>query len=289
MNLKNLLIGLITFLTTGILLSSCSSNESKPGNKIDLKLNLQEHIPYFYSTIVDQDISTSGISMHQNIVMDMKYEMLPSADSFKKLSVTYTRIAMKMNSPNGVIAFDSQDSVQNESSKGMSYLINKPFFIYFDQSGQYQKIEGISELLDSLGLEKQFADTSMFSMMRHSFDFYPAHSVSIGESWQKHTNMTMRDFKMDVDNKYTLQSVENNIATILVSAKINMPESTMEQNGMSIKLRMTGTMSGAMEISVPTGQVISGKTQQSIEGNMEAAGQKIPMSITSNISISSKK
>jgi len=99
----------------------------------------------------------------------------------------------------------------------------------------------------------------------------------------------MANFKFQLNNTYTLKSVENDIATVLVSSAMKIPGTEMEQNGMKMNISMDGKQSGAMEISVPTGQVLSGKIQQTIDGNMEAQGQKIPMSINGTINISSKK
>lgn len=270
--------------------SSCNSGKPGTGEKFDIKLNLPEGVAYLYNMVMDQEVSFSGMSMHQHLDMDLKYEMMHADDSMKKLSVLYDHIAMNMSGPQGEITFDSRDSGSSGPGPDMSSLrslINKPVFIYLDEKGRYQKTE--AAFLDSLLRDKPVADTALIAMVNRSFDFYPGQAVGIGESWHKKTSITMGNLAMEMDNTYTLKSVEHGIATILVTSLLSLPEKSMETNGMKVNINMTGKQSGAMEVMVSTGQVISGKTQQTIEGVMEGSGQKIPMSATGNISISSKK
>jgi hypothetical protein len=288
MMFRNTFRFLAILLFPAYLVSSCNSGKSDAGKKFDIKLNLPEGVSYLYSIGMDQEVSFSGMSMNQHIEMDLKYEMMPSDDSLKKLSVLYDHIAMNMSGPQGQVAFDSRDSVSSAPGMGnLRSLINNPLIIYLDEKGKYQKTE--AAFLDSLLQAQPAADTALIDLVNHSFDFYPGQEVAIGESWHKKTSIVMGNLAMEVDNTYTLKSVEHGIATILVNSQLSLPEKNMETNGMKVKVNWTGKQNGAMEVMVATGQVISAKTQQTIEGSMEGSGQSIPMSANGNISITSKK
>ncbi len=125
--------------------------------------------------------------------------------------------------------------------------------------------------------------------MQNSFDMYPGKVVKVGESWNKHTTMGVSGFNINMENTYTLKSITAGKATVGVVSEMKLPATDMNQGGMHMKMEMTGKQDGTMEIDVATGQIISGKTHQVINGKINVGGQEMPMDMAGDILISSKK
>ena len=87
-----------------------------------------------------------------------------------------------------------------------------------------------------------------------------------------------------------VKAVNGGKATIAVTSVMTLPATDMgAQAGIPMKMEMKGTQDGTMDVDVASGQIISGKTTQVINGKMTASGQEMPMDIKGDIVITSKK
>ncbi|PSK94395.1 hypothetical protein B0I18_101550 [Taibaiella chishuiensis] len=291
---------LVTAMALFVALSSCGSGKSGgSGEQAELKLNFKPGDKYLYSTDVSQTINTMGMSgMQQKVVMDMIYEVTASEAENKKLSITYDHIQMKSTTPMGAMEYDSRSGKKGENMLSfMDSLIGKSFSITLAPDGSIVKVENLGEMMSALPgdaatkaeLQKQFSDTAIRQMMQNSFDMYPGKPVKVGESWHKQSKMGVSGFNINMDNTYTLKSITNGKATVAVVSEMKLPATEMNQGGMQMKMEMTGKQDGNMEVDIATGQIISGKTHQVINGKINVGGQEMPMDIAGDIIISSKK
>ncbi len=300
---RQLFSALVAAMTLFVALSSCGSGKTgdtgNTGDQAELKLNFKPGDKYLYSTEVNQTINTMGMSgMQQKVIMEMIYEVTASEAANKKLSITYDHIQMKSTTPMGAMEYDSRSTKKGDNMLSfMDSLIGKSFSITLAPDGSIIKVENLGEMMASLPgdvatkaeLQKQFSDTAIRQMMQNSFDMYPGKVVKVGESWNKHTTMGVSGFNINMENTYTLKSITAGKATVGVVSEMKLPATDMNQGGMHMKMEMTGKQDGTMEIDVATGQIISGKTHQVINGKINVGGQEMPMDIAGDILISSKK
>jgi hypothetical protein len=298
-NLKQITFVILAAIGAAVLYPSCKSGTesgtTSTSGPIDLKLNFKTGEKFLYSTRVDQNIESMG-NMSQSMLMEMIYTYTGDEGGDKKLAITYDHVVMHSMSPMGKIDYDSKDTQPREKGTGlMDSLIGKSFTITVAPNGEIKKVEGMSDLINAMAktdggdaAANAFSDTTVRLMMQNSFDIYPGKPVKTGDTWVKKTQMGFATIKVDVENTYTLKSIDGNKATIAVTSVLSLPKTKMGPGG---SLEMNGTQKGTVDVDVTTGQILSGKTAQDIKGNMIVEGmqQPIPMNIKGDITITSKK
>lgn len=288
----------ITFLWLAALVSvmfflgSCSDKNKE----FDIKLAFAPGEQYLYTTEVAQKINSFGIEVKHSMGMDMIYEILDTANSFKHLKVTYDHINMSI----GDSQYDSKTAADTDEGFGfMSRFIGQSFELYIAPNGEIDRVEGLKDFISKLSdlneqtrseIESQFSDTSIRSMMQSSFDLYPGKPVKVGESWVKKSKMKVSGIQINVENTYTLQAVEGGKAIILVASTMDLPEMEMPTpHGAPMSIALQGKQNGSIDLELKTGQILNSKVSQNIKGNVQLSGQSMPMEIDGDITIKSKK
>jgi len=292
----------LAILLAFALLPSCKSGTDNgsgaTGDPVELKLNFRPGDKYLYSTEVKQKINMMGMSMDQNMTMEMIYSASGEEGGNKKLDITYDRIMLSMMSIGGKIDYDSRNPSGGDSSLAfVNSLVGKSFSISVAPNGDIVKVDGLSDLIGSFAaadpqtraaMESQFSDTAVRLMMQNSFDMYPGKAVKVGESWSKKSSMSFSGISVNVENTYTLKSVADGKATVGLVSVMDLPKMNMtDQAGMTMEMK--GKQEGSMEIELATGRIISGKTTQSINGKLGAGDKEMPMDINGDIVISSSR
>ncbi|WP_118974066.1 DUF6263 family protein [Taibaiella koreensis] len=288
-----------------LVLFSCKSGSenSGSGNAITIKINFKPGEKYLYTTKVNQKINSLNTTMDQSMVMEMVYAYEGEEGNNKKLKITYDHVAMSLTTPMGPVQYDSKTPEKSPADMAfMNELIGKSFSIKIAPNGDIAAVEGLGELIKSLSgnadgntraaMESQFSDTAIRMMMQNSFDLYPGKEIKVGESWGKKSVMGMglQGINVNMENTYTLKSISNGKATVAVVSAMNLPATDMSAAaGVPMQIRMNGKQEGTMELDINTGQILSGKTTQNIEGQISGGGQTIPMNITGDVLINSKK
>lgn len=287
-----------------LLLLSCGQSSKEP---VTLKLNFKPGEKYLYTTQVSQNINATvngmNSGMEQSMLMEMIYVYEGEEAGNKKLKITYDHVSMNLNTAMGPVQYDSRKpgSIASTDMAFMNNLIGKSFIIVVAPNGDIAAVDSLDALVNSLSanedanvrssLESQFSDTTIRMMMQNSFDMYPGKPVKVGESWSKKSVMAMGSFNINVnvENTYTLKSVDGGKATIALASAMSLPATDMSSaTGTPTQIQMSGNQEGTMEMDIATGQILSGKTTQKITGNI-SGGQSIPISITGDMTISSKK
>jgi len=288
-----------------LVLFSCKSESenSGNGNPITLKINFKPGEKYLYTTQVNQKINSMNTTMDQSMTMEMIYAYEGEEGENKKLKITYDHITMGLTTPMGPVQYDSKAPEKSPADMAfMNSLIGKSFGIKVAPNGDIAAVEGLGELIKSLSgatddntrsaMEGQFSDTAIRMMMQNSFDLYPGKPVKVGESWGKKSVMSMgfQGLNVNMENTYTLKSINSGKATVAVASAMNLPATDMSAAaGVPMQIQMNGKQEGTMELDIATGQILSGKTTQNIEGRISGGGQTIPMNINGDVVISSKK
>lgn len=267
---------------------SKNSLSSASGDAIELKFNIPNGSKFMYSTSLKQKVQMMGQNMTMNMVMDYLYNITGAENNNKNLSVSYDRIQMEMDAPGmGLTKYDSKDETAKDPSGGaFKNMVGKAFTMTVSPDGEIVNIDGLKDILPTGAAG--FDENTMKQTMQMSFNFYPDKPVKPGESWNKKTTMNIQVLTMSIDSKYTLKEVKGDNAIVSVDSKITMdPGTSSEMQGM--KMDMSGTQSGTMEVEIKTGQLLSGNLTQKISGKISAGGQEMPMDTNSDIVITGKK
>ncbi len=295
---NNFLKGLLLLSLVTLSFASCKGNNSDSsgsnagaqvsGDAVTLKFNLKEGQKYLYSSDMKQKTKSMGQEMTNNMLVDYIYEVKSSTGENKVLSVTYDRIKLDMNAMGQVMSYDSKDSSASKGmiAESMKDFKGKNFSVTIAPNGEIVKVDGFENLTNS---GTPINANSIKEMMENVFNIYPDKPVKIGEQWKKTMNLNMQTITMKIDMTYTLKEINGDKALFDVVGKITseLGKDMKEMAGM--KMEMSGTQSGNMEVEISTGMMISGKVQQVIKGKMTMAGQEMPMDITTDITTTGKK
>jgi hypothetical protein len=186
------------------------------------------------------------------------------------------------------------DKILANTFKG---LINKSFDVKFTPQGKVTSVTGMDEIMKSIeqsndnamakqmiaGLKQQFSDEAMKQTFEQSFNIYPGKPVNVGDSWNIKQSLNVSGTQTGTDTKYTLKSVNNNLAKVDVNSNISVNLSAVGAGG-----TLAGTMSGTMDVNVDTGLPVTSNITQDIKGNIEANGMNMPLAILSKIKYSMK-
>lgn len=286
---------------------SCKSGGGS--DTVDLKMNLQPGDKYAY--VMDMKMSIEQTAMgqtmktDQDMVMESTYDVTAGEGTDKKFTISYDRISMSMKNPMMSMEYDSKEGGKKDSMlNGMGMMLNKPFTMTVTEKGDIKKIEGLDQIIASVGttgtpqaeiIRKQvgamFNDTAIRSMMQQSLNIYPDKPVKTGDTWTKVMTINMGPIGMKIDNTYKLVSVTGGTAKVEVNSKISSNGGSMKEGVQEIKIDLTGDSKGSMDIDVASGLVTDSKIKQNIKGNMSVTGMPtpIPMTITSDTHITGKK
>ncbi len=262
--------------------SGAATGKSGSGDTYDLKFNLKPGTAYTYDMDVMQNVEAAGTNSTNNLYSKYTFNVKEAAAGNSKIEVIYDLMRMEMKSMGNTVKMSSED--QTPASEGFRNMVNKPFSMTVSPEGKVVSIDGW-ENIDKSGAMKA---EDLKQSMETSLNIFPNKAVKVGDTWKKDAAMSMQMFKMNISSTYTLTEVKGNTATISMDSEIKMgQDNNTESNGM--KMEMKGTQKGKMEVELSTGMTLSGNITQDIKGEMQAQGQKMPMSIKSEIKITGKQ
>ena len=275
-----------------------------------LSFNPEKGTKYEYHTEIVQNIKTTvmGQEVPAEMMMRINYQMeiLDKAEQGVTVQFTYNEIAHTVSSLYMKMGYDSKKPVENPSdidgmlSKMFGEMLGKSFLAVIAPDGSVQSISGMEaigermtnaiagdgQMIAQLGaqMKEQFNDSAMKNMLEQSFKFYPSNPVRVGNSWNIENATTISNINVVSKSKYTLRSINRNIAAVAVDTKIEMnPDSSaMEGN-------IGGTQKGSMTIDSRTGIPLTGKFTQNIKGSVKAQGVDVQMEIVSESKSTTKR
>ncbi len=299
----------LLLVAAGLITASAFQSCKSGGDAIDLKMNLQSGAKYGYvmdmKMTMEQSAMGQSAKTDQTMTMESTYDVVAGEGTGRKLTISYDRIAMSMRSPMGNMEYDSKDGGKKDTMLNIfGMMLNKPFSMYVSEKGDISKIEGLDNIIQSIGttgtpqdevMRKQIAgvfnDTAVRSMMQQSLNIYPDKAVKTGDTWIKSMNLNMGPFSLKLDNTYKLTSVNGGTAHIDIASKISSNEGTKQMAGQEMKINLEGDSQGKMDVDIASGLVIDSKINQKIKGSMKMTGMPVPIqtNINSDTHITGKK
>lgn len=278
-------------------------SEKPSQSAVFLQLNLKKGEKYNYNTktnqLIKQEVMGSEMTIKQQIEVGYLYDVIENDATGLHIKTTYQNIALHMEMPQKTLDYDSENNTDETNPlKNLGNLTGKSFDMYVSPEGRVTKVEGLQDILNSIGgdaatqqlLKQQFGDSAFIHMMDAALNIYPNKKVKTGETWQKNSLTPVAGMmNMALQSTYTLKSVSHNQANIDVQSNIQLSPLSNSSSPVSMEFHLQGTQQGNMQTDVLTGLVANGTIHQDISGEIVAQGMKIPMHITSEISITGKK
>ncbi|WP_114791664.1 DUF6263 family protein [Niabella yanshanensis] len=266
-----------------------------------LKFNPPDESQYAVA-LVSQTKMIQNI-MDQNMDMNMDYNLnstysIATEGSNKKLTLVYDKFDMNMQIMGQQVKMSSEDTdTTNEASAAFRALKGQSMSLLMNEYGKVLRIEGAEEMLNKMGgagqqqeaIKGVVGEDALKNMIEQSFGFYPKTPVKAGESWS--TEMSLKQpYIIAGSATYTLVKVEGKKAFIDFTGKLSTDSSaSMTSNGIEVNFAIEGTFSGSSEVDTDTGIPLKSVIQQKMKGNIEAGGQKIPMAVSSDITMTTAR
>ena len=267
-----------------LVLSGCGGpTEATQDGAVTLKFNVAPGNKFTYAAESTQHIDAPGQKIDQSITMVSSYAVQAGAGTSKNLTVSYDRVAMKMETMGQKLAYDSSDpSTSSSPLATMGRLVGKSFEIVLTDKGKVTSIKGVDALLDSMvdpanpnavamraQLSKSMNDSALRSSTEQAFNIYPSNPVKPGDTWSTTTSLAMGVLSMRVASTYKLNSVRNGRAYLGVTSKMT-GQGAMDMNG---------TQTGTLEVETATGMLADSKIAQTLTSKAGAPTAKIVTNI----------
>lgn len=216
-------------------------------------------------------IQMQGQSMDNNTDMTSTYkiEVTGNEGNSYNLTNTITNIKMNMNMMGQELKFDSdkQEDMDGQIGSAFKELINQPKQVKLNNTGKALSTE--SDSLSGIMKELNFDVDGFGSQL--AFQPLPA-SLKKGTTW---TDSTSGEGNSRTTT-YTIKEINGNIATITFTGNLST-QNTIEQAGMELKQKTTGTYSGEELVDIKTGVIQSNSSTTNASGSVTAMGQDLPI------------
>ncbi|HMR82268.1 MAG TPA: DUF6263 family protein [Niabella sp.] len=257
-----------------------------------------------YEALTSMKTKTLQNVMGQEMEYNMDYDInmsysITAEGANKRLNMTYDSLKMSMDVMGQTVNMDSNDTdSSNVANNAFKALKGQTVGVVLNPGGKVVKVDGFEELLQKSGedeMQKQtlqgvLGEEAMKNLVEQSFGFYPEKPVKVGDSWT--STFTLKNpYIISATNTYTLTKVEGSKAIIsTVSSLKTDSTSKMTSNNIEMLLDITGEVTGNTEVDIETGMPMITTVRQTLKGNIEVQGQKIPMAsgIDTQITVTKK-
>lgn len=257
--------------TIFLIFAAASSAFSFAQNSSLLKLIKGQQYLVENKIVTANTVQMQGQSMDNNTDMFSTYKIEITGQDGNKynLTNTITNIKMNVSMMGQEMSFDSDKEEDMNGQMGSAFkgMINQPKQVQLDKSGKVLTSEN-----DSLsGMMKELSFDAAGFGSQLAFQPLPA-NLKKGTTWT--------DTKDDEGNSrtttYAVKEINGNMATITFSGKLST-ENTIEQAGMELKQKTSGSYSGDEIVDIQTGIIQTNSTTTNAAGSVTAMGQDLPI------------
>lgn len=281
---------------------------------VSLELKLEKGKTYYERSVVEQRMTQEVMGQQQ--VMDFvvgigeKLDVL-DVDDKGNMQVRHTYIwsRFKQASPMMDVDYDSAGQMATPAgAEGFAALLGQSYTLRLSPKGEALDIKGVEEMAETVREKAPGADLSspgnpiatlldaetLKDMAENTLGIYPDKPVEPGDSWTR-TRLTRQGMVMIVNHKWTLQKLENGLATIRSSSSLKADPNgpPMQIEGMAMKLDLSGTQESTIQVQEATGLIASSQGHQELKGQIRIGGSAegpfdmmaIPMAIESKFTI----
>lgn len=242
-------------------------------------------------TTMNQKIMDQQVEMNMTFELKGNYDITREGDNIKMLLV-YDKLAMNMKvmGQEVVLSSDDKDST-NPMSTMLKAIRGKSLSIWMQSDGKVLKVSGAEEMLKDLPVSPEdrgsvadlMGEEAIKNMIEQSFGFYPKQAVKQGDTWNTIMNLN-QPYPIQCSANYTLLKVEGKKASLHIdgSLKADVVSDSLPGDA-KFNFDINGSFTGTSEVDTDSGMPLSYAVQQKMGGTMEIGGQKVPLSIQTEV------
>lgn len=195
------------------------------------------------------------------------------ANTFKRFRMNVSMMGQEQK-----VDTDNKADLEGPMGQGFKDIINKTQEISVSKNGLVKDIkmpggDGASAALAAMnGMQNTYSVGAPFA----AITTFGGKALKVGETWQE--KVTTEALASDIT--YKLESVSGGEAAVSFTGN-TVIKTTTEQQGMEMKMEMSGPVKGTMVVDPATGLVKKRNTTMDATGSMEVMGQKVPLKIAS--------
>ncbi len=292
--MKKINLAFLIATAFSVLLFSC--NNGLPGEAYTIKMRMNKADTFHHNIKMDVNMKTEvmgkAMDMKMNMEAGARFEVMDTTGTNKELKLTYTHMHLEMSMANRPTPAVLTDSILNSSTEKM---VGRSVLIELSPTNEIIQVKGFDSLMqnstDDLAskamMGTMFSKEQMNSLFGMMFSMYPGKPVKVGETWTAKTKVNVANMDMQVNMTYKLIGVKNGLADIDVDGIID-GKGDMKQSDTPVGISISGTQKGTLTIKIDDGYMQNGSYKMEVKAEMEMGGQKVPMTMKANFSLSNK-
>ena len=147
-------------------------------------------------------------------------------------------------------------------------------------------------LPDKQRLQQQWRTMVEHAMIKKNIDqlfrIFPDSAVHIGDRWKIETRDSA-NFSFLVKNIYSLHAIKDGVADIECQGEISSDSTAAALQGMAPTAELKGQQQGSYSVDTKSCMLIECKVSANIEGSVQVIGRDIPISISTEVTITGRK
>ena len=291
---------------------------ARADDKLDLRMHWSKGDTHQMSVSLDQTVEqmpgTTRQQTSQTVGVSYSFKVEDvDAQGNATISVRYDSVSFHAKTPSGVVDYDPTKPAAGPMPvmvTALAALVGQSYSVTVGPHGKVTQIGGLQKMLDNvlahlnvsegvlrLAIERtirqQLSEANLKQSLRDVFAPFPDHPIAVGESWTRATPISM-GFPMNLNTTYTLQSVENGVASVAISGKAaTVPNAMMDLGSVKMDYDLKGEQTGSLQITQSTGWTRSASISQHLAGSATLRGpntdpQIVPMTIQSEVKCEQK-
>lgn len=277
---------MIQAITWIILFTACKTNGAPAdGELFDIRIKLKAGDIYSQHMFTQMNLKESILVTNTNMEEASDFEVVNLLERALQIRMTYTKLKTKLEAGGDNDAFS--DSILNTIN---AIAVSKPMLMNLNEKRQITSVSGLEELIKTDG-PVQLLETMGRAHMNNFMGFVSTLSsnkgVKVGESWNASTTMNIMGMGIIMNIKYTLTSVSDGIAEILLDGKIT-GQGNLRLNNEDISMELSGDQAGMLHLKIDEGYLKDCRYTMNVKAETDIMGTKIPMDLKSEYNLKGK-
>lgn len=200
------------------------------------------------------------------------------------IQVNTGRRKINISSPMMSQVMDSD--LAGDQNKPFKMMTGKPFSFKMNKKGQILEVIGLDNMKAAMRKEMMssafaeatddllsvYAESAVKSILEAQFTFY---NTGSGDTWTQKSSVVATNIPIELTNNLSW----DNDKTILSQADIKLNSST-NLGGLDMKFVLAGDQKAIIDLDQKSGFPLKVQVLQELKGSMQAQGQDIPMTMT---------
>jgi len=296
-------IFLLIFLS--ILFSVFSISAQK---KISLSFQPPLHTIFETDYTTESKITQIYMGIEQSTEMKTSVKMwsqvLGKSEDEYKIEYQYKKLKIDVSSPVFQLSMNSNDTVKSTQNRLIKGMINKSFYVFVNQQGNISRIDGLDEIINSIGndlsidiniknsfienIDNSFGKSYFENSFQYAFLKFPEEKIREGDSWKYSSSIASNLSNLSVTNHAKLINIEKKQLIINLTSRIDTPNPAFNKGDeveQKVELKGSGNtkINLSRELTLPFESHSNQKTSGTILIKINDESQEIieiPLTIT---------